>query len=199
VSRRSRRDRSLWVVDPARSAIRFAVAVGHLAGVQGCCARFSGLLVWDDRSGQPVAVGVEIDAGGVVAGQTQCDLRLHPGDFLDVETYPTITFGSRRLDVLRADRIRVSGALRLHGVVRPIELEATLAAIDPRPDGCDTMRFTATTDINRYDFGLRWSQPLDGVRIGDRIHIELDIVAVRVEPGADLGPVPAGLDPILAS
>jgi polyisoprenoid-binding protein YceI len=170
-----------WVIDPAHSEIEFAIRHLMISTIKGRFNDFSGSIQVDEEHLAVTRVEVEIDAASIDTGQEQRDFHLRSGDFFDVESYPEIRFVSRQVDSLGANHFRITGDLRLHGVTRPVVLDATVEGTGQDPWGNTRASFTATTQINRYDFGLTWNQPLDveGVMIGDTVRIYLNIQAVK--------------------
>src|SRR5438128_12465457 len=103
-------------------------------------------------------------------------------DFIDVATYPTITFVSKKIEQVDSGRFKVTGDLTLHGVTREVSLDVegpTPEIKDPRGD--TRAGAQATTTINRKDFGLTWNQVLEtgGVAVGDEVTITIDVEATK--------------------
>ncbi len=174
-----------WEIDPAHSEIEFSIRHLMISTIKGRFNRFSGFITFTHAEALPAAVEVEIDVASIDTGQEQRDIHLRSGDFFDVETYPTILFVSRRIDLLSADHFRIVGDLRMHGVTRPVTLEAIFLGFGRDPWGQQRASFTATTRIDRRDFGITWNQPLEagGIMIGDTVSISLNIEAVKREIG----------------
>ncbi len=174
-----------WEIDPAHSEIEFSIRHLMISTIKGRFNRFSGFIAFTHAEALPAAVEVEIDVASIDTGQEQRDIHLRSGDFFDVETYPTILFVSRRIDLLSADHFRIVGDLRMHGVTRPVTLEAIFLGFGRDPWGQQRASFTATTRIDRRDFGITWNQPLEagGIMIGDTVTISLNIEAVKREIG----------------
>lgn len=174
-----------WEIDPAHSEIEFAIRHLMISTIKGRFDRFRGFIAFTHAEALPAAVEVEIDAASIDSGQEQRDIHLRSGDFFDVETYPTILFVSQRIELLSADHFRIVGDLRMHGVTRPVTLEAIFLGFGRDPWGQTRASVTATTKIDRRDFGMTWNRPLDdsGVMIGDTVSISLDIEAVKKEDG----------------
>lgn len=174
-----------WEIDAAHSEIEFAIRHLMISTIKGRFNRFRGFITFAPRAALPAAVEVEIDVASIDTGQEQRDIHLRSGDFFDVETYPTILFVSRRIELLSADHFRIVGDLRLHGVTQPITLEAIFQGMGHDPWGHSRASFTATTQIDRRNFGLTWNRPLEnsGVMVGDMVSITLDIEAVNQDEG----------------
>ncbi|MET7929635.1 YceI family protein, partial [Streptomyces sp. NPDC005349] len=102
-------------------------------------------------------------------------------DFLDVETFPEITFRSTGLEPAGSDRWTVHGELTLHGVVRPVDLDLSYLGTGADPWGGTRAAFRATTELKREDFAMNYNQVVQaGISaIGTTLKVELDIQAVQ--------------------
>jgi polyisoprenoid-binding protein YceI len=167
-----------WKADPVHSEIAFSVRHLMISKVRG---RFTGYDVSIVTSEDPLASSVTatIDLGSVDTGNEQRDNHLRSADFLEVEKYPTMTYRStamRRAD----DSWIVDGELTLHGVTRHVPLAVEMNGFGPDPWGGHRAGFSATAQINRRDFGIDLTVPLDGggVGVGDKVSISLEIQAV---------------------
>jgi polyisoprenoid-binding protein YceI len=167
-----------WKADPVHSEIAFSVRHLMISKVRG---RFTGYDVSIVTSEDPLASSVTatIDLGSVDTGNEQRDNHLRSADFLEVERYPTMIYRStamRRAD----DSWIVDGELTLHGVTRHVPLAVEMNGFGPDPWGGQRAGFSATAQINRRDFGIDLTVPLDGggVGVGDKVSISLEIQAV---------------------
>jgi len=171
-----------WEMDPAHSSFQFKVRHLTVSNVKGDFGKFRGVVVIDDKDITRLRVEVTIDAASVNTGHAQRDEHLRGPDFLDVTKYPTITFVSRKVIKADADRLRVMGDLTLHGVTREItvDVEGPTAEVKD-PSGNFRRGATATTKINRKDFGLSWNKVLDsgGLVVGDEVNIYVEVELVR--------------------
>jgi polyisoprenoid-binding protein YceI len=170
-----------WRIDPDHSEIRFAIRHLMISTVRGRFTRFRGDLIYDDVRERPAGVLVEIDAASIDTGHTQRDLHLRSGDFFDVESHPQILFASKHIEPIGGNHYQVDGDLRLRGETRPVVLDVTFEGTGEDPSGQMRASFTATTQIDRRDFGLTWNRPLEagGVLVGDMVRIYLEIQAVQ--------------------
>ena len=170
-----------WAIDPANSEIRFSIRHMMVSTVKGQFRTFLGDLIYDHHLEQPAGVIVEIDAASVDTGQIQRDIHLRSGDFFDVENYPYIRFASRHVESIGNNDYQVHGDLRLLRYTREITLDVTFEGIGEDPDGNMRASFSATTEINRHDFGLTWNRPVEagGLMVGESVRIYLEIQAIQ--------------------
>ena len=176
------RELARWEITPDRSAIRFSIFEQSITTVTGCFRRFHGTLQFDPHRIELGAVEIEIEAASIDTGNEVRDRHLRSADFFDVAQYPAIDFRSRAIQPATENRFRVTGHLLLHGVRREVTLYAMFEGIRRDTDGSERACFTASTQINRTDFGMNWNVPLPfGRRLLDEsVRIQLDIRAARV-------------------
>ncbi len=173
-----------WEIDSARSRVSFAVHKRLLVvplNVRGRFADVAGTISLSTARPASSHVAATIRAASVSTGNSMAsrmrDKHLRGPDFLDVERFPTITFHSRAVTPVdpAAGSYRISGDLTIHGVTRPVELDTHAAPEqDPR---LSRLTFSATTSLNRRDFGLTWRALYLGV--GDEIAVALEVEADR--------------------
>jgi polyisoprenoid-binding protein YceI len=124
----------------------------------------------------------QIDATTIDTGEAQRDGHLKSPDFLDVEKFPTLTFKSTRIVKSKNGEVIVSGDLTIHGVTRNVELDVEGPSPQMKdPWGNTRIGLSATTRINRKDFGLTWNTALEtgGFLVGDEVNITLDVQFIK--------------------
>jgi polyisoprenoid-binding protein YceI len=176
---------STFALDPAHSSVEFTVRHMVFSRVRGTFPQFTLDLDVDETSNLPTAVNAVIDAASIDTNVADRDAHLKSADFLDVANYPSIAFKATRITG-SADDLSILGDLTIHGVTKPVTLTASLDGRGKDPYGNDRIAFSATTTINRKDFGLTWNQALEtgGVLVGDALEIELTIQAVNAQVAA---------------
>lgn len=170
-----------WQIDSSHSGIQFTVRHLVIAKVRGQFSRWTGSLETPGRDCYRASLNVAIDASSIDTGVADRDAHLRSADFFDVERYPEITFTSTAVTQAAADWLRVTGALTIKGVTRDVALEVEVLGQAKDPWGNERAAFSATTAIDRREFGLTWNQVLEtgGVMVGERVHIAIEIEAVR--------------------
>lgn len=182
-----------WTIDPAHSEVNFTVRHMMISNVRGRFEKFSGTVDFDEENPEASSVEVQIEAASISTREERRDGHLRSPDFLNADEYPTITFKSRRVEALSDDRGRIIGDMTIRDVTNEVALDVTYSGMAKSPWGTTSAGFSATTRINRKDWGLNWNQALEtgGVLVGDeiKINIELEIVkqpeAEAVEAAAD--------------
>lgn len=179
-------ERTTWQIDPAHTSVEFAVKHMMFTTVRGRFKDVSGTIVADEENPENSRVEVEIGAGSIDTGVADRDAHLRSGDFLDAESHPTLTFRSRRIEGAidrEGKSFRVIGDLSIRGTTMEVTLDATYDGRGKDPWGGERAGFTAKTEIDRRDWGLKWNQALEtgGILVGNSVKIELEVQAVRQE------------------
>ena len=172
---------SIWNIDPAHSNAQFTVRHLGISNVSGAFAKVTGTVVLDEKDIARSQVSAVIDAGSVDTRVPDRDKDLRSPNFLDVEKYPTLEFKSKRI-VNDGAKLQLIGDLTLHGTTR----EVTLDVDGPTPElndpwGNVRRGFSATTTINRKDFGVVWNNTLKAGEavVGDNVKIQIDVELVK--------------------
>jgi polyisoprenoid-binding protein YceI len=167
-------------IDPSHSAAAFAVRHLMVSKTKGRFTDFAGDITIAE-SPLDSSVHVVIQAASITTGDEQRDGHLRSADFLDVENFPTLEFTSTSVRHVKGDKFEVAGDLTVRGVTKPVTLELEYSGAVVDPWGGQRAAFSATTKINREEFGLTWNQALEtgGVLVGKDVHIDLEVEAVR--------------------
>lgn len=167
-----------WDIDPAHSLVEFSVRHLMVSKVKGRFGRFSGTITVGDEPAE-AAVEATIDVSSIDTNDPQRDAHLRSAEFLDVERHPTATFVSRAVRAA-GDGYVLTGDFGLHGVTRRVDLRLDFNGSGQDPWGGTRAGFSASTELNRRDFGVDISMPLanGGAVVGDKITVNLEIEAV---------------------
>jgi polyisoprenoid-binding protein YceI len=171
-----------WNIDPAHSVAEFKVKQMMIANVKGHFSRVSGGLTLDESNLDKSHIEASIDAASVETRDAQRDAHLRSADFLDVEKFPTLSFKSQRISIIRDGELAVEGELTIHGVTRKVVF--TVEGPTPPtkdPWGNTRVAVSGTTKINRKDYGLTWNTALEtgGILVGEDITITLEVEFVK--------------------
>lgn len=173
-----------WSIDPTHSLVEFSAKHLMITTVKGRFASVSGTIEYDPASPAGATVSVSIDAASLDTRTAQRDDHLRSADFLDVQSFPTIGFVATRIEggfKGPGDEFRLVGQLTIRGVTREVVLAVTFEGSGKDPWGGERVSFSATTAIDRRDFGLTWNQALEtgGVVVSNTIKIALEVQATR--------------------
>jgi polyisoprenoid-binding protein YceI len=170
-----------YSIDSAHSSAQFSVRHLMVSNVRGEFTKVTGTVSYDDAKPEAIVVNASIDVNTVNTREPQRDTHLKSADFFDAAKYPTITFKSTGAKKVSGG-LEVRGDLTIHGVTKSVVLHVTeLSGEMKDPWGMQRRGATATTMINRQEFGVKWNNTLDsgGVAVGDEVTITLDIEAAR--------------------
>ncbi|MDM4721654.1 YceI family protein [Micromonospora sp. WMMA1363] len=127
------------------------------------------------------SVTATIQAASIDTAQADRDAHLRSPDFLGVETFPTLEFRSTGVTSRNGNEFVLSGELTIKDVTRPVDLRVEFEGAGRSPFGQDLFGFSASTEIDREDFGLTWNVALEtgGVLVGRKVKIEIEGEAIR--------------------
>ena len=171
-----------WNIDTAHSVAEFKVKHMMIANVKGQFPKVSGVLTLDESDLTRSHVDAVIEAASIETRDAQRDTHLKSEDFLHVEKFPTLTFKSTRISLVRDGELAVEGDLTIRGVTRKVVFSVD-GPTPPTKDpwGNTRVAVSATTKINRKDYGLTWNAALEtgGILVGDEVTITLDVEFVK--------------------
>jgi len=173
---------STWTIDPDHSNVGFKVRHLMVSNVKGNFNKFVGTVEINDKDVARSKVDVTIDTASINTNVQKRDEHLRSPDFFDVAKYPVMTFVSHKVAQAGKDRLKVSGDLTLHGITKAVVLDVEGPSAESKdPWGNIRRGATATTTINRKDFGLVWNKALEtgGVAVGEEVTISLEIEMIR--------------------
>lgn len=173
---------STWTVDPAHAVAEFKVKHMMISNVKGQFAKVTGRLTRDENDIAKSQVEAVIEAASLETRDAQRDAHLKSADFFHAEQFPTLTFKSTSIKSVREGELAVEGDLTIRGVTRKVVFSVdgpTAPAKDPW--GNTRIAVSATTKINRKDFGLTWNAALEtgGILVGEEVTITLDVEFVK--------------------
>jgi polyisoprenoid-binding protein YceI len=168
-----------WDIDPVHSEVGFSVRHLMVSKVRGRFGTFSGTFVTGEN---PLDSSVEatIDLSSIDTSNADRDAHIRSADFFDVDQHPELAY---RSTAVRQDgsNFVVDGELTIRGVTKPVALELEVNGFQGEtPFGDSRVGFSATTEINRDDYGITFNAPLEGggVMLGQKIQIALEIEAI---------------------
>lgn len=171
-----------WTIDPDHSNVGFKVRHLMVSNVKGSFEKHTGVVDINENDITKSKVEVSIDTASINTNVQKRDEHLRSADFFDVAKYPTMTFVSKKVAKAGKDKLKVTGDLTLHGVTRQVVLDVDGPTKEIKdPWGNIRKGATASTKINRKDFGLVWNAALEtgGVAVGEEISITLEIEMIK--------------------
>jgi polyisoprenoid-binding protein YceI len=178
---------SVWELDPAHSSVEFSVKHMMMTTVRGRFKNVTGTLTGNEDHPAGCCVEVEIDTASIDTGSSDRDTHLKSADFFDAEAHPKIIFRSTMLEgdprASEGSRFRVFGDLTIRDTTMPIALDCMFEGRGNDPWGKERAGFSAYTEIDRRDWGLKWNQVIEtgGVLVANKVRIEAEVQFVRKE------------------
>ncbi len=161
-----------WQIDPNHTSAQFSVRHMGISTVRGAFTKVSGTATYDPADPGKTSIEVIIDASSVDTRVEKRDNDLRSPNFFDVAKYPTLTFKSKRVEAAGSGKLKVTGDLTMHGVTKEVVLDVdgpSAPMMDPR--GSSHMGASASTKINRKDFGVNGASAV----VGDDVAITIDV------------------------
>jgi polyisoprenoid-binding protein YceI len=170
-----------WRIDSSHSTATFTVRHMMVTNVHGRFGKTEGTIVFDGSNIAAARVDATIDATTISTDNEKRDAHLKSADFFDVNAHPTITFTSKRAEPGTNGRFRLIGDLTMRGVTKEVVLDVEGPTDPITAQGRQRIGATATTTLNRQDYGVSWSRAIDGggVVVGDQIKVTLELALVK--------------------
>lgn len=169
-----------WRIDPGHSEVSFRIR-HFVSRVRGRFDQWQGAIVADPADLANGSVEVTIQAASINTAHERRDNDLRSANFFLVDSFPTITFKSRKVEV-RDSTLRITGDLTIKNVTREVVLDGEYLGSSGRPEPRrQRLGFTAATRIDRTEFGIVWNRAVEGggVMLGDEVEVEISIEAIR--------------------
>ena len=169
-----------WAIDPVHSEVSFVVRHMMVSKVRGRFDTFEGTIVTAE---DPLASSVtaSVDLSSINTGQEQRDAHIRSADFFEVDKHTHMTFASTGIRV-EGDHFLLDGDLTLKAVTKPVTFKLEVNGFGPDAYGGTRAGFSATTEINRHDFGVSFNGPIPGVpggvAVSDKVTITLEAEGV---------------------
>ncbi len=171
-----------WQVDKSHTHIFFNARHMMISKVRGSFEDFDISFDFDPQTPSNSVITATIAANSIETRDDKRDAHLKSPDFLNVDKYPTLTFKSTRIEQDSENHGRLVGDLTIGDVTNEVVLNVEYAGLQTAPWGAQSAGFSATTTINRKDWGLEWNVALEtgGWLVSDQINIEIELELVQV-------------------
>jgi polyisoprenoid-binding protein YceI len=169
-----------YLLDAAHKRVGFVVRHLMVSKVRGEFAEATATITVTDNPLES-SVTATIQTVSVNTGQRDRDNHLRTGDFFEAEKYPTIEFRSTGVKSHEGNEFVLVGDLTIKDVTKPVELQVEFEGVGRSPYGFDLFGFSASTEVDREDWGLTYNMALEsgGVMIGKKVKIEIEGEAIR--------------------
>jgi polyisoprenoid-binding protein YceI len=165
-----------WRIDAGHSAASFAVKHNVVTTVRGQLGRISGKVEWDGKDVKTVAADVAVDVKAINSQSEGRDKDLRSPNFFDVENHPNMTFKSKRVEPVSPGRFKLIGDLTIKTTTKEVVLDVEGPAPFMKSQRGILTGATATTKINRHEFGITWNRMIESLPVvGDEVTITIDL------------------------
>lgn len=169
-----------YVLDPSHTTIGFVTRHAMVTKVRGSFEEYTGTATIDGANPSASTLDVDIQAASINTRNADRDGHVRSGDFLDVETYPEITFRGTDFAV-KGDVVDVTGDLTIRGTTKSVTIPFEFQGAAKDPFGNERIGFEGSADISRADFGLTWNAALEtgGFLVADKVTLEFEVSAIK--------------------
>jgi polyisoprenoid-binding protein YceI len=170
-----------WKIDSAHSSATFTVRHMMVSNVHGRFGKLEGAIVYDGKNIAGVKAEAVIDATTITTDNEKRDAHLKSPDFFDAAGFPTITFKSKRAEAVGKGKFKLIGDLTMRGKTKEVVLEVDGPTDPVTVQNAQRVGATATTTINRQDYGVSWSRTMDGggYVVSDEVKITLELELIK--------------------
>jgi polyisoprenoid-binding protein YceI len=170
-----------YKIDPSHSTVGFKVKHLGISKVPGSFAEFTGTFTFDPSKIEDSKADAVISVKSVDTSDKKRDDHLRGEDFFAADKFPNISFKTTKIEAVIGQGFKATGDLTIRGITKPVSLDVSFTGAAKDPWGKERAAFSATTKINRKDFGLTWSKVLEtgGLVVGDEVEILIEIEGVK--------------------
>ena len=170
------REQSVWVIDPTHTTVAFTIDKFLLFKVKGAFADVTGTLLLDEKDVRRSSVLATIKGRSIKTGKRRRDAHLCSADFLDVSHYPDILFQSSQVKPgTDRDTITVVGELTVKEKSKEVVLNVGAVDRSCSPQGEEVIYYTAMTELDRFDFGIKYGRGA----IGRKLKVVINVQALK--------------------
>ena len=175
-----------WKVDQAHTEVGFEVR-HFFSKVHGVFHDMQGTIVFDEQDPSAIKVDATARVASVDTGNKNRDADLQTPDFFNAATDSILSFRSTKVEKTGKSKYKVTGDLTMRGVTKQVVFDAeflgsSTVSVEGKSWGAKA-GFSATTVVNRQDYGIKWNKALDngGMMVGDDVTITLNIEGSKAQ------------------
>lgn len=165
-----------WTIDAGHAHVGFSVPHMVVSEVEGKFKKFSGTVQLDEKDPTKSKLSFSADVASIDTDNADRDKHLVSPDFFDAAKYPQLTFVSKSI-TRNGKAYKITGDLTIHGVTKPVTLDATLSDAVTNPWNKQVRAARLSGTVNRSDFGITWNKALDkgGVVLGEKVQLDIKL------------------------
>jgi polyisoprenoid-binding protein YceI len=164
-----------WTLDRSHSGVKFSVSHLVITDVDGTFKEFE-VKASPNAKGELEKVEATIKVSSIDTENSDRDNHLKSADFFDSENHPEIKFVSSKIEMTGKNGLKIHGDLTMRGVTKKVTLDGKFNGQVKDPWGNTKVGYTATTNVNRFDYGLNWSKAIEtgSLVVGKEVKITLN-------------------------
>ena len=169
-----------YVTDPAHTSFGFSVKHLGIATVRGKFTEFDGTLeIGEDLSTAKVSGTAK--TASIDTGEPARDEHLRSADFFDAAANPELRFESSAVRAIDEENYEIEGNLTMHGITRPLTLNAEFLGSEVDPYGNDRVAFEITGKLLRSEWEMKFNAALGSgnMMVSDAVKLAIDVSAIR--------------------
>ena len=163
---------SEWQIDPAHTTVGFTVRHMGISNVHGRFTKVSGTANVDDNDVTKSSVNATMDIASITTGNDSRDNDLRSPNYFDAAQFPTMTFKSKSITKNGDNKLKIVGDLTIKGVTIEVTLDVDGPSSPVKMGPNQRRGLSASTSVNRKDFGVGAKTP--AAMVGEEIKIEID-------------------------
>ena len=166
-----------WIQDASHSTVGFTVKHMLVSSVRGNFKDYKITVLSDKEDFSDAKIEVVINTSSVNTENGDRDNHLRSDDFFNAEKYPTMVFKGKSMKKVGKNKYKLTGDLTIRDVTKTVTLDVEFGGKVKDPWGNTKTGFTISGDINRFDYGLKWSKAVEagGLVVGENVHIDCDV------------------------
>ena len=170
-----------WKVDPSHSKVGFAVSHLVISEVEGSFKTFDGSFENSGSDFSNAKISFSVDVNSIDTDNDQRDGHLKSEDFFYAEKYPKMTFKSTSFKKKGKDTYELKGQLTMRGVTKTVTFDVKYGGQAIDGYGNTRVGFTATTALNRMDFGIAWNAKTEQGTwtVGEDVEVSLKLEFIK--------------------
>lgn len=170
-----------WTVDKAHSKVGFSVNHMVITSVEGYFKDYDAKISTNEDNFSAANIFLSINTSSIFTDHEKRDNHLRSDDFFNAEKYPQMIFKSKSMDKLSEGKYKLIGDFTIRDVTKEIVLDVKFNGIIK--DGYGNMRagFKITSEINRFDYNLKWDKTIEtgGLIVGKEVELIINLEILR--------------------
>lgn len=173
-----------WEIEGSHATARFKIRHMMVSNVTGEIGGMEGNLELDGADLSKLSLTGSLKVAALTTNNKDRDDHLKNPDFFDVKKFPKILFKSKKASATGKNSFDLTGDLTMHGVTKEVVLSGEITDEAKNFKGKPIRGFTASTKLNRKDFGLTYNKILEsgGVALGEEVDVTIEFEMLKAEP-----------------